>query len=86
MGEEHLEPGQDLIALVRRAQTGDGEAFTQLFHQLHQPVLNYIYRTVGDRQAAEDITQDAFIRAHERVEAFSDRPQESCEVAGILYL
>ena len=67
MGEEHLEPGQDLIALVRRAQTGDGEAFTQLFHQLHQPVLNYIYRTVGDRQAAEDITQDAFIRAHERV-------------------
>ena len=55
------------VALVRRAQAGDGEAFTQLFHQLHQPVLNYIYRTVGDRQAAEDITQDAFIRAHERV-------------------
>ena len=55
------------VALVRRAQAGDGEAFTQLFHQLHRPVLNYIYRTVGDRQAAEDITQDAFIRAHERV-------------------
>ena len=55
------------VALVRRAQAGDGEAFAQLFHQLHQPVLNYIYRTVGDRQAAEDITQDAFIRAHERV-------------------
>jgi RNA polymerase sigma-70 factor (ECF subfamily) len=66
--EELLIPasGPD-IALVRRAQAGDGEAFTQLFHQLHQPVLNYIYRTVGDRQAAEDITQDAFIRAHERV-------------------
>jgi len=55
------------VALVRRAQAGDGEAFTQLFRQLHQPVLNYIYRTVGDRHAAEDITQDAFIRAHERV-------------------
>ncbi|MEA1979173.1 MAG: sigma-70 family RNA polymerase sigma factor [Chloroflexota bacterium] len=55
------------VALVRRAQAGDGEAFTQLFHQLHQPVLNYIYRTVGDRHVAEDITQDAFIRAHERV-------------------
>ncbi len=60
-------PKDDLVPLVRRAQAGDGEAFTQLFHQLHQPVLNYIYRTVGDRQAAEDITQDAFIRAHERV-------------------
>jgi RNA polymerase sigma-70 factor (ECF subfamily) len=66
--EELSKPAQGPeIALVRRAQAGDGEAFTQLFHQLHQPVLNYIYRTVGDRQAAEDITQDAFIRAHERV-------------------
>jgi RNA polymerase sigma-70 factor (ECF subfamily) len=66
--EELSKPAQRPdIALVRRAQAGDGEAFTQLFHQLHQPVLNYIYRTVGDRHAAEDITQDAFIRAHERV-------------------
>jgi RNA polymerase sigma-70 factor (ECF subfamily) len=66
--EELSKPAQGAdVALVRRAQAGDGEAFTQLFHQLHQPVLNYIYRTVGDRQAAEDITQDAFIRAHERV-------------------
>jgi len=66
--EELLEPAQGAdIALVRRAQAGDGEAFAQLFHQLHQSVLNYIYRTVGDRHAAEDITQDAFIRAHERV-------------------
>ncbi len=69
MKEELLKPAQGAdVALVRRAQAGDGEAFTQLFHQLHRPVLNYIYRTVGDRQAAEDITQDAFIRAHERVD------------------
>ncbi|MFV9674314.1 MAG: sigma-70 family RNA polymerase sigma factor [Anaerolineales bacterium] len=68
MKEKMSKPTQEPdVALVRRAQAGDGEAFTQLFHQLHQPVLNYIYRTVGDRQAAEDITQDAFIRAHERV-------------------
>jgi len=66
--EKLLKPKQGPdVALVRRAQAGDGEAFTQLFHQLHRPVLNYTYRTVGDRQAAEDITQDAFIRAHERV-------------------
>lgn len=60
-------PKDDLVPLVRRAQAGEGDAFTELFHQMHRPVLNYIYRTVGDRQAAEDITQDAFIRAHERV-------------------
>lgn len=35
---------------------------------LHKPVLNYVYRTVGDRQVAEDVTQDAFIRAHARID------------------
>ncbi len=60
-------PEEDFITVVRRAQAGDKDAFADLFHQLHQPILNYVYRTVGDRPAAEDITQDAFIRAHERI-------------------
>ena len=68
MKEELLKPKQGPdIALVRRAQAGDGDAFTELFQQLHTPVLNYVYRTMGDRHAAEDITQDAFIRAHQRI-------------------
>lgn len=60
-------PPGDWTVLVQRAQAGDGDAFTELFQQLHSPVLNYVYRTLGDRQAAEDITQDAFIRAHQRI-------------------
>jgi RNA polymerase sigma-70 factor (ECF subfamily) len=55
-------------ALVQLAQAGDGDAFAQLFGMLHQPVLNYVYRTVSDRQVAEDVTQDAFIRAHQRID------------------
>jgi len=66
--EELLKPAQGTgINLVHRAQAGDGDAFTELFQQLHTPVLNYVYRTMGDRHAAEDITQDAFIRAHQRI-------------------
>lgn len=59
---------QDLAATARRAQAGDQDAFTDLFMALHKPVLNYVYRTVGDRQIAEDVTQDAFIRAHARID------------------
>ncbi|MGD8633888.1 MAG: sigma-70 family RNA polymerase sigma factor, partial [Anaerolineales bacterium] len=59
---------EDLVATVRRAQAGDQAAFTDLFMALHKPVLNYVYRTVGDRQVAEDVTQDAFIRAHARID------------------
>lgn len=52
------------VDLVRRAQAGDQDAFTELFQQLHQPVLNYVYRMLGSQEAAEDVTQDAFVRAH----------------------
>jgi len=61
-------PTTDEAGLVRRAQGGDREAFAELFTRLHQPVLNYIYHTLGDLQAAEDVTQDAFIRAHQHLE------------------
>ncbi len=60
-------PGRDDVALVQRAQQGEDDAFATLFNQLHQLVLNYVYHMLGDRQAAEDVTQDAFIRAHERI-------------------
>jgi len=60
-------PGRDDVALVQRAQQGEDDAFADLFNQLHQLLLNYVYHMLGDRQAAEDVTQDAFIRAHERI-------------------
>jgi RNA polymerase sigma-70 factor (ECF subfamily) len=56
------------IGLVQQARAGDGDAFAELFKHLHQPVLNYIYHMLGDRQRAEDVTQDAFIRAHDRLD------------------
>lgn len=58
----------DLAATAQKAQAGDRDAFTDLFMALHKPVLNYVFRTVGDRQVAEDVSQDAFIRAHARID------------------
>lgn len=54
----------DQTDIVQRAVQGDLNAFEELFNTLHAPILNYIYRMVNDGQSAEDITQDAFIRAH----------------------
>lgn len=61
-------PGQNDVDLVRRAQQGEREAFTELFNRLHQPVLSYVYHMLGDRPSAEDVTQDAFIRAHQKID------------------
>ncbi len=68
MSEDSLKVvGHVDVTLVQQAQQGEGEAFAALFNQLHQPVLNYIYHMLGNRQVAEDVAQDAFIRAHERI-------------------
>ena len=50
--------------LVGRARAGDQVAFARLFEQYHAPILNYLHRMVGDRALAEDLTQDAFIKAY----------------------
>lgn len=57
----------DQVALVHRAQRGDQEAFAELFTRLHRPVLNYVYHLLGDVPSAEDVTQEAFVRAHQRL-------------------
>lgn len=50
--------------LVARARSGDPVAFERLFEQYHAPILNYLHRMVGDRALAEDLAQDAFVKAY----------------------
>lgn len=51
-----------LSALFAQLQRGDKEAFTQLYHDLKQPVFTIIYRIVQNRTTAEDLTQDLFVK------------------------
>lgn len=37
--------------------------FERLYSEFHGPILNYLYRLVGDSAAAEDLAQEAFARA-----------------------
>jgi RNA polymerase sigma-70 factor (ECF subfamily) len=61
-------PGSSGVAedgdLVGRARAGDPVAFERLFERYHAPILNYLHRMVGDRALAEDLTQDAFVKAY----------------------
>lgn len=42
--------------------TGDKAAFTDVYNEIKTPVFTVIYRIVGDRDKAEDIMQDMFLR------------------------
>ena len=53
--------------LAQRAQRGDRAAFGDLFDRHHQSLLKYVFHMVEDRQQAEDIGHEAFLRAYERL-------------------
>jgi RNA polymerase sigma-70 factor, ECF subfamily len=50
---------EDLISLV---QTNDAEAFAVLYDRHSRTAYSLAYRMMGERQAAEDLAQDAFLK------------------------
>jgi len=60
----------DVTALVRRAQHGDEGAFRDLYREHVGRIYALCLRLTGDAAAAEERTQDAFIRAWERLRTF----------------
>jgi RNA polymerase sigma-70 factor (ECF subfamily) len=49
--------------LAQRAAQGDREAFGELVARHQAGVYNVAYRMLGERREAEDVTQEAFLRA-----------------------
>lgn len=60
----------EVVQLVDRAKDGDGEAFARLYDRYVDQTFGYIYRRVGHRQTAEDLTGDVFLRAFRRLNTF----------------
>ena len=59
--DKNLPTDEELIA---RFQQGDNYAFDQLVHRYKDPLLNFIYRFIGDINESEDIVQDTFYRVY----------------------
>jgi len=49
---------------------GDARGFTALVVRYQTRLLNFIYRTIGDRERAEDLVQEAFVRVHRHLHRF----------------
>ncbi len=48
--------------LMERYRAGDEDAFTLLVRRHQQPLINFIARYINDRDSAEDLAQETFIR------------------------
>jgi len=61
---------QSDLALVERVQRGDRAAFDVLVLRYQQKVLKLIMRYVRDAMEAEDVAQEAFIKAYRALPSF----------------
>lgn len=56
--------------LVVRVRAGEVQAFGELVRRYQASVFNVCYRLAGERREAEDMAQDAFLRAYQRLESY----------------
>jgi RNA polymerase sigma-70 factor (ECF subfamily) len=52
----------DDAELIRAYQNGEAEAFAMLVRKYERPLFTFLLRLVGNRQSAEDLFQDTFLR------------------------
>ncbi len=71
---QHLElanlPDADVVLL---AQQGRESAFRELVRRYERPVFSLVYRMVRDREAAEDLAQDSFVKVLNHIDRY--RPE-----------
>ncbi|MCX7599295.1 MAG: sigma-70 family RNA polymerase sigma factor [Armatimonadetes bacterium] len=59
-----------MATLVQRAQAGEREAFGDLVEAHADRIYTYLLHLVGDREEAEDLAQETFVRAWESLDRF----------------
>lgn len=53
--------------LILRAQSGDRAAFEELLKSIQIRLFRYVFRLIGKREAAEDVTQEVFLIVYRKL-------------------
>lgn len=59
--------------LILKIQSGDDEAFEQLFWRYKDRIIAAVYAIVRNRQDALDITQECFVRVYKNIHKFQPK-------------
>jgi RNA polymerase sigma-70 factor (ECF subfamily) len=63
--------------LIRRVQGGERELFGELHARHHERVFRYIAYSVWQREAAQDIASEVWLKAYRAVDDFAPRDENS---------
>ena len=58
--------------LLELALQGDGACFGELSQRWQRKIYGFIYRYVGSREEAQDLTQDTFVKAYQNLDRLSN--------------
>jgi RNA polymerase sigma-70 factor, ECF subfamily len=61
------------LAIVARVKAGDQEAFRDLVERHSRSVFRLAYRLTGHEHDAEDVVQEAFLKAYRQIRQFESR-------------
>ena len=61
-------PSNEILANM--AKKGDIKAFEELFERFKRPILNFIYQLIGNRETAEEVTQEVFMKVYNHLDIF----------------
>ncbi len=66
-----------VAVLVERAQAGSLTCFAEIVRRFESRLFNFLLRRTGSAADAEDLTQETFVRAYERIDRYDPRWQIS---------
>jgi RNA polymerase sigma-70 factor (ECF subfamily) len=61
------------VELIRRARGGDGAAWEEIVSQFSRKIFNLAYRFTSSVSAAEDLTQEVFIRIYKTLDQYDSK-------------
>lgn len=69
--------------LIARAQSGDGEAFNQIFEQNYRFIYKFVYAILGEQSLAEELTQETFLGAYRGIQSLRGEAKLQTWLCGI---
>ena len=78
-----IDPSTPEEALVERARDGEGEAFKALFERHVSAVRRFLRDVMRDASAADEATQETFVRAHAMLQRLEQRARVKAWLLGI---
>lgn len=73
------------MKLIKRAQTGDQQAFCALVESYQERLFAFVWRTLRNHHETEDICQQAFVRAFESLAKYDPKYAFSTWIYTIAY-